>query len=128
MRRCIDAFLIGLLLLGCNRQVEPTAKFFSGKPVEYWLEAIKSADAKARQKAADVLGNVGPIDSRAIPALIEALKDKDPKVRDAAVLSLSRIGAPASVALPALEEAAKDKDPSVCSHATAAVARIRAGQ
>lgn len=112
------------LLVGCNRP-KTTAKYFSGEPVEHWLTAIKNQDPKLRKKAADVLGNVGPADGRAIPALIEALKDNDANVRDAAVLGLSKIGPPASSAAPELEEATKDKDETVRKHAAAALQRVR---
>lgn len=115
-----------VLLSGCGRADAPKEKYFSGEPVEHWLTAIKSTDPKTRKKAADVLGNVGPIDPGAIPALIVAARDSDPKVRDAAVLGLSKIGPPAVAAAPVLEEATKDKDPNVRSHAAAALERVRA--
>jgi HEAT repeat protein len=125
MRQSAPSLLLGILLVGCGRTDEPNEKYFSGKPVEHWLEAIKSPDPKTRKQAADVLGNVGPIDPRAVPALIEAVKDRDAKVRDAAVLGLSKIGPSEPSADSVLEAAVKDKDPTVRSHATAALARFR---
>ena len=125
MRRIILASMLSALALGCSRTDVPKEKYFDGEPVDHWLEGIKSPDAKIRKKAADVLGNVGPVDPRAVPALIAAVKDKDAKVRDAAVLGLSKIGAPASAGESALEEATKDKDPTVRSHAASALARVR---
>ena len=114
-----------VLALGCGRSDVPTAKYFSGEPVPHWLEAIKSTDPKTRKRAADVLGNVGPVDPGAVPALIAAVKDPDPKVRDAAVLALSKIGPPAVAAAPVLEDATRDKDPTVRSHAVVALDRVR---
>ena len=125
MRRAILALLLAALAVGCSRTDVPKEKYFEGEPIEHWLEAIKSPDAKTRKKAADILGNVGPVDPRAVPALIEAVKDKDAKVRDAAVLGLSKIGAPASAGESALEEATKDKDPTVRTHAATALTRVR---
>lgn len=125
MRQSVPLLLLCILLVGCSRTDEPKEKYFSGEPVEHWLEAIKSPDPKTRKKAADVLGNVGPIDPRSVPALIEAVKDRDAKVRDAAVLGLSKIGTPAVSAAPVLEEASKDKDPTVRSHAAVALERVR---
>ncbi len=113
---------------GCRRSDVPNEKYFSGEPVDHWLEAVKSPDPKTRKKAADFLGNVGPVDLRAVPALMEAVKDRDTKVRDAAVLGLSKIGAPAAAAEAVFEEAAKDKDSAVRAHAAAALARIRAAK
>ncbi len=128
MRHAVLWTMLPILLLGCSRTDVPKEKYFSGEPVEHWLEAIKSPDAKVRKKAADVLGNVGTVDPRAVPALIEAVRDKDAKVRAAAVLGLSKIGAPASAGESALEEATKDKDPTVRTHAATALARVRGGK
>lgn len=123
----IFCLLLVSLTVGCTRP-KTTARYFSGEPVEHWLTAIKDQDPKQRKKAAEVLGNVGPADARAIAALIEALNDGDAKVRDAAVLGLSKIGPPASSAAPALEETTKDKDETVRKHAVAALQRVRASK
>jgi HEAT repeat protein len=116
--------ILCLFAVGCGGNA-PKEKYFSGEPVEHWLEAIHSRDAKVRKKAADVLGNVGPIDPRAIAALTEAVHDPDPKVRDAAVLGLSKIGPDAASAEPALQEATKDRDATVRAHAATAIDRVR---
>ena len=116
---------LSLCLLGCGRSDVPKEKYFGGEPVEHWLEAVRSPDPKARKRAADVLGNVGPVDPRAVPALIEAVKDRDAKVRDAAVLGLSKIGPQASSAESVLEEATRDKDATVRTHAATALGRVR---
>lgn len=125
MRQASLLLLLCLLVSGCSRSDVPKEKYFSGEPVDHWLEEIKSPDPKKRKKAADVLGNVGPADERSIPALIEAVKDKDAKVRDAAVLGLSKIGPPAASGESVLAEATKDKDPTVRTHAATAVERVR---
>ncbi len=125
MRTIALSMLIAMLGFGCSRTDGSKEKYFSGETVEHWLDAIKSPEAKTRKKAADVLGNVGTVDPRAIPAMIEAVKDRDAKVRDAAVLGLSKIGTPANAAESALEGATKDKDATVRTHATAALERIR---
>jgi len=117
--------MLSVVMAGCSRSDVPKEKYFSGQPVEHWLEAIKSPDPKTRKKAADVLGNVGPVDPRAVPALIEAVKDRHARVRDAAVLGLSKIGPPASSAESVLEEATKDKDLTVRTHAARALERVR---
>ena len=125
MRPPVLLFTLSMCLFGCSRSDVPKEKYFSGEPVEHWLEAINSPDPKTRKKAADVLGNVGPADPRAVPALMEAVKDRDAKVRLAAVLGLSKIGPPAAAAEAVLEEAAKDRDSTVRAHATTALERVR---
>jgi HEAT repeat protein len=109
---------------GCGRDSGPKELYFSGQPVSHWLEAARSPDPKVRKKAVDVLGNVGPADPAAVPALAEAVKDKDAGVRDAAVLALSKIGPPAAAALPTLREATQDPNPTVRAHAVTAVERV----
>ena len=112
------------ITFGCGPAV-PKDRYFKGQPVSHWLEALRNPDPKARQMAADVLGNVGPSDPLVVPALIEAIKDKNAKVRDAAVLSLSRIGPDAAEAGPALRALLNDPDPLVRSHVQLAVERVR---
>ena len=125
MRSSLFGSLFAFALIGCGRTDGPKEKYFGGETVDHWLDGIKSGDPKVRKKAADMLGNIGPSDARAIPALIEAVKDKDAKVRDAAVLGLSKIGSPAASAESGLEAATKDPDASVRTHAIAALGRIR---
>src|SRR5262245_20251157 len=128
MRPVALVLMVCLCAPGCGGGDVPKEKSFGGRPVEHWLEALKGRDPNARRKAAEVLGNVGPIDPRAVPALIGAVKDRDARVRDAAVLSLSKIGPPAASAEAALQEAAKDDDPAVRSHAAAALSRVRGAE
>ena len=125
MPRLFVGILLTLVLLGCSRTDGPKEKYFGGETVEHWLDGVKSPDAKSRKKAADMLGNIGAVDARAVPALIEAAKDRDAKVRDAAVLALSKIGPPAASAESVLTEATQDKDATVRKHATAALERVR---
>jgi HEAT repeat protein len=125
MRPLVLLLIISLSVFGCRGNEGPKEKYFSGKPIDYWLEAVKKPALKTRMKAADVLGNVGPIDRRAIPALIDAVKDRDARVRDAAILGLSKIGRPAASAESVLQEATKDKDATVRSHALTALERVR---
>ena len=125
MRRLIVGMLLSTLLLGCGRTDGPQEKYFGGETVEHWLDGVNSPDPKSRKKAADMLGNIGAVDARAVPALIEVVKDRDAKVRDAAVLALSKIGPPAASAESVLMEATQDKDPTVRKHATAALERVR---
>lgn len=128
MRQSLAMLLVCLLLAACRRNEEPSEKHFGGKPVDRWLEAAKNPDPKTRKQAVEVLGNVGPIDERAIPALIEAVKDRDARVRDAAVLSLSKIGPPASAAESVLDAATRDTDATVSKHAATALQRVRGQQ
>lgn len=124
MRRVLLPALV-LAAAGCGGRAVPTAKYFSGEPVPHWLGQAQSADPKARKKAVEVLGNVGPADPAAIPALTAAVRDPDPAVRDAAVLALSKNGPAAAGAAAALEEATRDRDATVRVHAAAALDRVR---
>jgi HEAT repeat protein len=117
-------FLAALIALaGCSSQ--PGPQLAHGKSVEHWVRELKSDDAKARKRAAEVLGNVGPADSTVVPALAGAARDRDRNVREAVVVALLKMGDAAADATPALVEASKDSDARVRSQALKALERIR---
>jgi hypothetical protein len=119
------ALTLVLLASGCARGEVTKEKYFSGKPVDHWLQAVASKDPLERKRAADVLGNVGPVDKRSVAALMSLLGDDSARVRDAAVLGLSKLGTFAAEAAPVLEKATKDADEKVRGHASAALVRVR---
>jgi HEAT repeat protein len=126
-RSCVAyPFLAGLLVLagGCAK-TPPTMAH--GRPVEHWVQALQGRDTHARQKAVRVLGNVGPSDPAAVPALARAAADPAPAVRREAVRALLKLGPAAAEALPALERCRKDPDAQVRRDATLAVQRLQAG-
>jgi HEAT repeat protein len=99
-----------------------------GKPVSHWLHALHNPDPMERKEAADKLGNVGPADPAACPALADALRDPDAGVRGAAILGLVRCGSAAKAAAPALEDLKEhDPDPGVRRYAGGALEKIHAG-
>jgi HEAT repeat protein len=109
-------------LSGCGSAGPPTA---GGKPIGYWVEALKDPDVRLRKKAVRKLANVGAADPAAVPALTGALKDRDAGVRAEAALALLRIGPEARDAVSALKEATKDRDRTVRSHATKALEKVQ---
>ena len=96
-----------------------------GKPIEHWVQALASAVAKDRKRAADVLGNVGAADPAVVPALAGALKDRDRGVRAAAATALLKIGPAAAEARPALEAARQDPEPQVRANVARALERLQ---
>jgi HEAT repeat protein len=119
---------MGLLLVlavccGCGRA---PATLAGGKPVRYWVEALHDRDAKLRKKAAFKLGNVGPADSAALPALVGALDDPDPAVRSEVILALIKFGPAARDALPKLIDLQRrDRNAQVRQYASRAAARLQ---
>jgi HEAT repeat protein len=111
-----------LLLYGCQRH---SPKTVSGKPINYWLDALKNRNSRVRQKAVEALGNVGKADPAAIPALIGALEDPDPTIRGKAALALLKSGRDAKEAIPALNQLLQDKDAKVRLYAAKALERIQ---
>src|SRR5437868_15259309 len=85
---------------GCGPTPPKTAHY---QPVSHWVTALKDPDAKVRKQAVRILGNVGPNDPAAIPALTQALADADAAVRIEAIVALMKIGPPAKEAIRALE-------------------------
>jgi HEAT repeat protein len=100
-----------------------------GKPVSHWVQAIRDKDPKVRKEAAAKLGNVGPADPTALPALTAALKDPDAGVRREVIVALVKCGPAAREAVPALTELRqRDPDPQVRAYAARALETLRAGQ
>ena len=118
-------FILIVLLGGCSK-AEPTLA--GGKPVSHWVQALQSPDARLRKQAAYKLGNVGPADPTALPALIGALKDRDAWVRREAILAVLKCGPAARDAIPALTDLQKNaSDASTRASATKALEKLQGG-
>ena len=118
--------MFALSLMGCAKS--PELLSVSGKPIEFWLDALNApnTDAKQRLKAVRALSNVGSAHPKAIPALIEALEQTDAAVRGEVVLALLKIGPAAKEALAALERISEsDKDTKIRDFAKEAIKAIR---
>jgi HEAT repeat protein len=125
MRIAIALALLVLVVTasGCGRATPTLA---GGKPVSHWVEALQSPDAATRRQAVAKLGNVGPADPAAFPALLGALRDRDAAVRREAILAVMKSGPQAEDAVPVLAEVQlKDKDAHVRADAGRALAAIR---
>ena len=122
-----QAFFAGLVvfLSGCGKT---PATLAHGKPVSHWVQALQDSDVRVRTRAVTALGNVGPADPAAIPALIAAVKDRNAKVRGEAILALLKLGPAAKDAIPVLTQAQKDQDAQVRTHAAKALQRIDSGR
>ena len=114
----------GLMVLACGCAKTPPT-MAHGKPVEHWVQALQGRDARARQKAVRVLGNVGLNDPAAVPALARATTDPVSAVRREAVTALLKLGPAVREALPALERLHNDPDAQVRRDAARAVGKLR---
>jgi HEAT repeats len=109
---------------GCSRQPPPPT-LTGGKPLSYWLGALRAPDAGTRKNAVFELGNVGPLDPAVIPALTAALQDRDARVRCAAILALVKSPKEAVAALPMVQVMAdRDSDPTVRNYAARAAKKL----
>jgi HEAT repeat protein len=112
-----------LCVCGCGESTPPLA---GGKPVSHWIEALRDPDPKVRKTAVTKLGNVGPADPAAVPALIGALKDPDATVRTEAVLAVVKSDAALNAAIAALSEMQqKDRDARVRAIAGKALDKLK---
>jgi hypothetical protein len=108
---------------GCAPEHAPLT---GGKPIGYWVETSRTADAAMRKEAVFKLGNAGPADPAVLPALMAALGDKDPRVRREAVLAVLKMGDSAQEAVPLLAAMeAKDGDPKTREFAAKALSKLR---
>ena len=120
--RILALVVLAFLASGC-RQAEPTRA--GGKPIDQWVLALNDPDPKARKTAATKLGNVGPTDPAAFPALHAALNDREAVVRCEVILALLKFGPQAKDALPALAELRRhDPDAKVRDYASKALAKL----
>jgi HEAT repeat protein len=110
-------------LFGCGK-AEPTLA--GGKPIAYWVDALKASDPRVRKEAAFKLGNAGPIEPIVFPAVLAALKDADPQVRGEAIRAVVKFGPTAREAVSSLEEMRRqDNDARVRQAAARAVEALR---
>ncbi|MDB5308863.1 MAG: hypothetical protein JWO38_3065 [Gemmataceae bacterium] len=122
MKRVLLGAVLVAALGGCAR-TKPTQA--GGKPVDYWVEALRNPDPQVRKEAVFKLGNVGPADPAAYPAVVGAIRDADPKVRCEVILALMKFGPRAKEAGPTLGDLkAHDPDARVRSHASRALEKI----
>jgi HEAT repeat protein len=122
--RVFAVALAAVGVCGCGGSPQPTLA--GGKPVAHWVEELKSPDPRHRKEAVEKLGNVGPADPAAFPAVCGALKDPDPTIRREAVLAVLKFGETAREAGTFLEEVRKnDRDARVREAAGRALEKLR---
>jgi HEAT repeat protein len=123
MKRLIVFAVLPWLLFGCHKG-EPTLS--GGRPIAYWIQALKDPDARMRKEAAFKLGNAGPVEGTVFPALLAALNDSDSRVRCEVILALSKFGLKAKDAIPVLVELREqDRDSRVRGYAARALEKLR---
>jgi HEAT repeat protein len=122
-RRMLElALFLAVCCAGCGKSPPTLA---GGKPVRYWIEALQNPDARVRKQAAFKLGNAGPVDADALPALLGALKDREAAVRSEAILALVKFGPAAGEAVPVLTELRlRDPNAQVRRYAAKAIEKL----
>jgi vesicle coat complex subunit len=114
--------LVATASTGCGKS-QPTLA--GGKPIRYWVEAINDSNPMTRKEAALHLGNVGPTDDAALPALLGAMRDPDPRVRCEVILAVVKFGPDAKQAVDDLTDLKlHDGDAKVRDHASKALAKL----
>jgi HEAT repeat protein len=77
-------------------------------PMPVLLAGLKEKDMQLRQRAAQVIAEVGKEASPALPQLIAAMKDQNDQVTGSLIYALSQMGQDAAPAIPALVEIVRD--------------------
>jgi HEAT repeat protein len=120
--RILAFFVLAIVASGCSK-AGPTLA--GGKPIDHWIQALNDPNPNVRKTAATKLGNVGPTDPAALPALQTALNDRDGTVRCEVILALVKFGPAAKEAVPALAEMRqRDVDAKVRDYAAKALAKL----
>jgi HEAT repeat protein len=126
MRHLLLGTCVATFVFGCHAQ-PPTVS--GGKPVAHWLAAVNDPDARLRKAAVFKLGNIGPADAAAFPAVVAALGDREPAVQRAAIVALLKFGDQAKEAAPTLRAMHEhDPDAHVRDDAGRALANLRAAK
>lgn len=98
---------------------------YEGRTIGQWIMVLQDEEdlscPSPREKAAHVLGKIGPAAKAAVPALTKALKDEGRQqepIRREAAWALGHIGPEAKPCIPSLYEALNDEwvDVRVCAH------------
>jgi HEAT repeat protein len=126
MRRLLLGAFVATFAFGCHAQPPPLT---GGKPVAHWVAAMHEPDARLRKTAVFKLGNVGPADAAAFPAVVAALGDREPAVRRAAIVALVKFGEQAQDAASTLRAMHEhDPDVRVRDDAGRAIAKLQAAR
>jgi HEAT repeat protein len=117
--------MVGLLVLaGCAQEPAPLA---GGKPFDYWFNAARQPDPKARAQAIAKLGNIGAGTGGIDSVLLEATSDRDPRVRCQAILALMKLPELTARSLPIMQDlSAHDQDAQVRQYAGTALKKLSA--
>lgn len=119
--RLFLAILLAALLTG-SLHGDEKPKMVAGRPLEGWINAMKSTNELVRVRGVKTLGEFG---EKATDALITALEDESAAVRYVAASNLGRIGKSATKAIAQLKKLKVDKDnPGVAMAAAFALCRI----
>jgi len=85
---------------------------------------LSSENALVRTESADILADIGPEASSAVPRLIGLLKDPDAHVRASSAHALGKMREAGTPAIPALREALRDADRDVATRAQEALTAL----
>lgn len=85
---------------------------YIGKPLQQWLDALESKDAKAREDALATLAKIGRPAKEALPKLTELLKDESVNIRFGAALALWSVGGDGKEAWPLIQGMVKTLKPN----------------
>jgi HEAT repeat protein len=78
-------------LFGQTAPAQPAEPMAHGKPLKYWIDALKDPEALVREEGILVLTDLGPVAKDAVPDLSKMLKDPSWRVRVKAANALFRI-------------------------------------
>jgi len=118
---------VGVVLLGSPGLAVQPEPVFEGKPMSYWVRALRETPAdplKASpdfQKAPFALRKIG---EPAVPAVAQTLSDRNMEVRRRAIGTLLGMGAKAGAAVPAVVQALEDRESSIRQMAALTLGQI----
>src|SRR3972149_10526868 len=129
MRVQARVFVSVWLLGGPGLAVQPEP-VFEGKPMSYWVRALREPPADTPKASPDF--HKAPLALRkigepAVPALAQMLSERNMEVRRRAIGTLLGMGPKAGAAVPAVVQALEDREPSIRRMAAHTLRQIGSG-
>ena len=118
---------VGVLLLGNPGLAVQPEPVFEGKPMSYWVRALRETPADPLKASPD--SHKAPLALRkigepAVPALAEMLSEPNKEVRRRAIGTLVGMGPKAGAAVPAVVQALEDSESSIRQMAALTLGQI----
>lgn len=120
LRRAVYSLFGFALAVGCEGEAR-----YHDKPLEYWVAALRSPDAKTRAAAVEAIAEASPRTRKTVDLLLDALSvEADTSLHPMFAQALGRLGEAAAPAVPRLAALLRDDHLEIREPAAVALGNI----